>query len=259
MIDTIEKTPLISTHETDNLGKVAESVRLWASSAFSSKHVISHLHEEVLEDISVYERKGMTGLSPGEFRKEDLILRDSPPNFYVHGTDVGPVMEKYCDDLDLILRNKIPNMNPVGDLEEILEKTSWAYYVFIRIHPFLDGNGRVGRAIINRCLLGAGLGEIEFLGPWYQKYRNARLDAMNLVDKIKSLSPLQLYLLRSLPIHEKNPALIIKIEELIAKKETEVRKVQPQNSHLGQLWDGFVGLDLYGNLEETPLSSSIAS
>ena len=55
--------------------------------------------------------------------------------------------------------------------EESLEKIALTHIQFERIHPFKDGNGRVGRMILNQQLINNGLLPVTFSAKG--KYRQA--------------------------------------------------------------------------------------
>jgi len=58
--------------------------------------------------------------------------------------------KKYMDELIQYMNNKNDEINP-------LIKTAIVHSQFESIHPFEDGNGRVGRVLISLCLFKAGL------------------------------------------------------------------------------------------------------
>lgn len=64
---------------------------------------------------------------------------------------VGPYRAPYWQDLNLLLKdffnwyNKNKKMNPI-------ELAARAHYKFEKIHPFGDGNGRIGRLIMAHIL-----------------------------------------------------------------------------------------------------------
>lgn len=41
--------------------------------------------------------------------------------------------------------------------ETVIDQAIWLHYTFVQIHPFRDGNGRVGRLLMNAVLVQGGL------------------------------------------------------------------------------------------------------
>ena len=62
-----------------------------------------------------------------------------------------------------------------GDLNGI-ELAAWTHAEFVRIHPFLDGNGRTSRLLMNYQLLSRGFLPISIA-------KEDRLDYYNALDK----------------------------------------------------------------------------
>ena len=88
--------------------------------------------------------------SPGEVRKSQNWIGGSRPGNAVF---VPPPPEKLADVLsafEKFLRSKQPPL-------PILVKTALAHVQFETIHPFLDGNGRMGRLLIVFMLCSEGL------------------------------------------------------------------------------------------------------
>lgn len=91
-----------------------------------------------------------------------------------------PPSEKKVPELMKIL---LEDVNFEGNsIKEILEKSALLHIQFERIHPFKDGNGRVGRMILNQQLINNGLLPVTFSAKG--KYRQA----FRIYDKNKDIS-----------------------------------------------------------------------
>lgn len=82
-----------------------------------------------------------------------------------------------------LMKSFFKSVNFEGNsVKEILEKTALTHIQFERIHPFKDGNGRVGRMILNQQLINNGLFPVTFSAKG--KYRQA----FRIYDKNKDIS-----------------------------------------------------------------------
>ena len=68
---------------------------------------------------------------------------------------VGPYIAPDSEDIKDLMRNLIEFINKKQDINPV-ELAAIAHYRFEKIHPFGDGNGRIGRIIINNILWNLG-------------------------------------------------------------------------------------------------------
>ena len=101
---------------------------------------IQNLHKELLEGC-YDERRYSKGERPGTFKIGD----------YSVGDNVGSFPEEVESDLKELLRevNEVNQNEP----EQLLKAAAYLHLNFESIHPFADGNGRVGRALMNYFLM----------------------------------------------------------------------------------------------------------
>ncbi len=94
------------------------------------------LSEQEIKNIHSLVTKGIENINPGQYRTVPVFISGAehiPPQPYM----INPEMEK------LMLWYKNSN-----DLHPI-EKSSILHGEFVKIHPFLDGNGRTARLLLN--------------------------------------------------------------------------------------------------------------
>jgi Fic/DOC family len=176
-------------------------------------------------------------------RNDDASITGFPKDLLPKADQVYLLASKFSTRLDEILVNKHKNT------EQAIVDAAFAYYVFTRIHPFPDGNGRIGRMIVKRVFRGAGLKDPIFHEQgWYGGGRSEHLDAIENVNDTNNLSHLEVFFAKSLidmyhPLKEFSKHR--EISKVISDREHKT-KLKIKNS-LFDLWEGFTDPYLYGN------------
>lgn len=102
-------------------------------------HMILKLHSIMM--YGCYdETRWRKGERPGKFKKGD---------YCVGVDDVG----SFPDEVETDLQELLDEMNDNDLSGDILIKAAYLHVVFETIHPFADGNGRVGRTLMNYYLI----------------------------------------------------------------------------------------------------------
>lgn len=116
------------------------------------------------------------GKTPGEFRRSQVWIGGTRPGNAVF---VPPPAEAVADCLGELERflNDLPEATPP------LMKAALAHVQFETIHPFLDGNGRIGRLLIVLQLVHDGLLREPLLYPslFFKKHRALYYELLNAV------------------------------------------------------------------------------
>ena len=116
------------------------------------------------------------GERPGEFKKHD----------YVTGiAEVGSFPENVENDLTELLSE----LNEYGD-RSILKAAAYFHARFEYIHPFADGNGRVGRTLLNYFLMNRNHPPLIV----YDEDKSAYYSALAAYDNTEDIEPMAAFL-----------------------------------------------------------------
>jgi len=124
--------------------------------------MIRELHEILLKDVRGEQR------AAGEFRKVQNWI--GPKGCLIEQASyIPPPPEKMLATLDAFER--FIN-SPLGEMP-VLVWLAMAHYQFEAIHPFLDGNGRIGRLLITLLLCVKGLLDkpLLYLSAYFERHR----------------------------------------------------------------------------------------
>lgn len=138
-----------------------------------SLRLVRELHERLL--------RGVRGedLTPGEFRTSQNWI--GPPGCGLgDATFVPPPPWEMMDclhDWESFLHEEL-KMPPIV-------KCALMHYQFEAIHPFLDGNGRIGRLLITLFLSGTGQlpAPVLYISPFFERHRQAYYDLLRAVSE----------------------------------------------------------------------------
>lgn len=99
---------------------------------------IKIMHKELFDKVSQKTTQG----SRGEFKTVNNALKDSMTGEVIFEPAGLDIMDSEFSSFETFLNN------PVTDLKQAILNSGVAHAWFERIHPFTDGNGRVGRMIV---------------------------------------------------------------------------------------------------------------
>ncbi len=136
-----------------------EAVKLLHTLPFSSR-LIKQTHKTLLQGV-----RGSNKL-PGEYRSSQNWIGGSSINDAIFIPPTHNTLAELMSDLEHFANNEL------NSLPDIL-KIGIIHYQFETIHPFLDGNGRVGRLLITLYLVNKGVLKqpILYLSDFFEKNR----------------------------------------------------------------------------------------
>ena len=234
-----------SRREFGNLWASQSLIRDWASHPeWRSRDVLPCLYISLSTERKSTPRVQNSPKLGNTIRARNIFLRGFARDLLVEPKYVYPLITKFSDKLDEILRQS-PKTT-----EQAIGDAAFAYYIFERIHPFLDGNGRIGRMIVKRILKEAGIRDPIFHDQrWYGGNRSPHLDSLERVNKTNNLAHLELFLAKALinrydPLNEQQKHL--EIADIIQQKSLEAQE-SVKGKKLSDIWDGFSGIPIRGN------------
>jgi Fic family protein len=131
-----------------------------------SKRLIREMHGELMRGVRGEER------TPGEFRRSQNWIGRTNPSDALFVPPPVDLLEDALDDLERFLHEEVPL--------PVLVRCALAHFQFETIHPFLDGNGRLGRLLIVFYLVERGvLGQpLLYLSAYFERNRDEYVNAL---------------------------------------------------------------------------------
>lgn len=148
----------------------------WHSGDLLSMTEIRQIHHAVMTPVWDVEAREETATreAPGHFREHDIRTFSGgmkPPSWTLVPACLDNWVEGVCElGKQLSSSRKLPNPVP--------EELARLHNGFEQVHPFIDGNGRVGRLVLNLVLVRLGYPPVII----FKRQRDAYLTAMQKAD-----------------------------------------------------------------------------
>jgi len=173
---------------------------------------------------------------PGEFRRSQNWIGGASINDAVFVPPHQDEVKNLMTDLEKFLNNES------GSVPDLI-KVGIAHYQFETIHPFLDGNGRIGRLLITLYLVSQGLLEKPtlYLSDFFERHKTLYYDNLNRVRTHSDLYQWLMFFLEGVRQTSENSIetfqSIIKLREMSEEKIHSLgKKVQLAKRFLDLLY-----------------------
>ncbi len=167
--------------------------------------------------------------NPGEFRQSQNWIGGTSLADAVYIPPVHTELPALMSDLEFFLHNseiKVPH----------LVKIAIAHYQFETIHPFLDGNGRIGRLLITLYLVSSGILDkpLLYLSDYFEKNKTLYYDNLTFVRTKNDLGQwIKFFLTGVIQTAENAAETLRKITDLKNLIERERILIMGKRSKLG--------------------------
>jgi Fic family protein len=224
----------ISPEKRDDWQEVQNYIKAMGSSIQALEKI--PLSSRLLRETHAILMEGVRGefKVPGEFRRSQNWIGGSNLSDAVY-------IPPHCDDLPELMSDLEYFWHNENINVPHLIKVAISHYQFETIHPFLDGNGRIGRLLITLYLVGFGLliKPSLYLSDFFEKRRVSYYDALSRVRESNDLTHwIKFFLNAVIETAEKGKQTfnaILKLKNQIDSKIVNLNRRAENGRHLMQL------------------------
>ena len=201
-----------------------------------SNWLIREIHAELLS------RGRGSNKTPGEFRRSQVWIGGSRPGT-AHFVPPPPhFVNDSMGDLEQFLHTQHPGIDP-------LLRAGLAHLQFETIHPFLDGNGRVGRLLISLLLINDDLlrHPLLYLSLYFKQNRLEYYDRLDVVRRTGDWEAWLIFFLEG--VAQTAESAVTTAERLLALFEENENRIQTQGRRAGS------ALRVHQSMKDRPVIS----
>lgn len=172
-MDQVPGVPIADTQEASNYVSAMDHGLLRLRGGFPlSARLIREIHEKLMK------RGRGSDKHPGEFRRSQNWIGGTRPGNAVFVPPPHTFVAECISDLEKFIHSGSSEL-------PLLIKSAMLHVQFQTIHPFLDGNGRVGRLLITFYLCSSGLlrEPLLYLSLYFKKHRARYYDLLEVVRR----------------------------------------------------------------------------
>jgi len=192
-----------------------------------STRIIKKIHKILLQGVRGKHK------NPGEFRKSQNWIGGATIRDAIFVPPVHTSIASYMSDLEKFVHNQ-------GIHFPDLLKIALVHYQFETIHPFLDGNGRVGRLLITLYLIDKGILKkpILYLSDFFERNRQLYYDNLMLVrEKNKIEQWYKFFMVGIIDIAKNSIDTFDNILKLREKSENKIRNLGSRANNARKILD----------------------
>ncbi len=181
--ETLKKSSEIAPERMDDWQEVSNYIEATNISIQKLKNL--PVSTRLLKEAHKLLMKGVRGelRNPGEYRASQNWIGGATINDATYIPPVHTEVNELMGNLESFLHNDQIDV-------PVLIRAGIAHYQFETIHPFLDGNGRIGRLLITLYLVSSGMliKPSLYLSDYFERNRTLYYDNLNNVRKLNQLA-----------------------------------------------------------------------